>query len=618
MCGIVGIVGKEADNVSFENKLLSLKSLKHRGPDNEDFYENKNIFLGHTRLAIIDLDKKSNQPMFDHTKRYIIVFNGEIYNYKTVKEQLIKLGHKFKTKSDTEVILEAYKEYGTNCDKYFNGAWAFGIYDKKNSSLFMSRDRIGEKPLYYHIKNNTIYFSSELPTLLNFKNVSTDINVKALTHFMSYNVRHIPWDMTIFKDIEKLPPAHNLLFNFKTGHFTVNRYWFPTFKKDMSITEKNVLERYSDVLYKAVNETATSDVPIGLLLSGGIDSSSIAFALNNKSITAYTIGVDENDEEVKRAKIVADKLNMKHKIIKFSSDEIVKNGPRDLRKIIRQLGEPINLVQPLFTYHILKQVKKDKIKVLIGGNGADELYYGYSGAKWSLLVTKIYNVLNKINFLQKYLTVNHINYNQIKLNRYKNDFEKYSKVINLFNPIHLTYSPLYKLSKLCDSKNFIEHAQWLGLCFENEHSITIVNDVGGMMNSVEIRTPFLNKDFMEFSFKLPLKYKIRSVLSDKTNKWIMKKFAVDKIDKELFNRPKLGFGSNIKLSKLLKNEWHEDVRKVVIDYLPSTKVFDTQFIFDAYNQHMFTDIDRTKDLFALYTFGIWHQEFVRGKKNGKK
>ena len=287
MCGIVGF--------NFSNKIIVKKMtnfLKHRGPDGEGFYIDENVSLGHRRLSIIDLSVKGNQPM--SYKDYIIVYNGEIYNFLELKKELILKGHKFISDSDTEVILHSYEEWGSKCVNYFNGMWAFCIYDKKKEEFFLSRDRFGIKPLYYYWDNKIFIFTSELKALRVFS-FNLDINIKALNYY--FYQKYIGGELTIFKNIYKLKPSMNLHFGINDKKITKEKYYFleEEIKKNEKVLLKDRLYMIDKILKDAVIKRLIADVPVGSFLSGGIDSSLISaiIAKNKKDFDTFSIGFNE-------------------------------------------------------------------------------------------------------------------------------------------------------------------------------------------------------------------------------------------------------------------------------------------------------------------------------------
>jgi len=550
MCGIIGSYGKKV------GLSKGMKAMTHRGEIMGEA-SSPNSSLGHIRLAIIDLDSRSDQPLVRGDNA--IVFNGEIYNYKNLRGQLEAKGYEFETESDTEVILVAYEVWGRTCVEKFIGTWAFAIATPKD--IFLSRDRIGEKPLYYHVKKGVLYFASELPALLKIVDIEKNICKEALGLYFTHNIRHMAGMNTIYEDVFKLMPGSNLYCD--GSIIKQERYWRPDF------TKNELPGNYPLVLSAAVNRTCVSDVPVGLLLSGGVDSTNIAIAMANPDIMTYTIGFDENDPELERARKVAEHLGMKNKQIIFSDQKYIEEGLKVFRKLTKQLGEPINLIQPVFTYMIAREVSKDGIKVLIGGNGADELFYGYDGAKMARLAGWMPN--------------------------YKPFL--YRKWSNLPK----------RIDRLCNSKEFIDRAQWMGLAIENEHSITIVNDLGGMAATVEIRAPFLDYEMISYAHRLPTKYKVKAFGE---NKIIMRDYIREEIGPSFVYKDKMGFGHNIKLSGLIREEWKDEIKRG-IDYAKKVKGVKFKHFDELYDEHMKGEADNSKEIFGVYAFAVWHEEFMK-------
>jgi len=488
MCGIIGGVG----NVNFAKVVKGTLLLKHRGTETPNTISRSGFVFSHVRLPIIDLNKRSIQPMM--FENLVITFNGEIYNYKEIRKELIALGRKFKTQSDTEVILQAYDEWDYCCVRRFIGRWAFCIYNTHSNTAFLSRDRVGECPLVWTIQNDSLCFASELPALLELVDKKRlIINKEALKFANKGYCHHLPYNLTPYRGIYKLEPGTNLFF--KNGEIEKRRYWFPSWKL------KSKSKDYEKVITRAIERVALSDVPIAVLLSGGVDSTTIAYILRDKKPLTYTIGWDKNDPDFARAKKVADYLGLENRQIIFNSKE-VWDRLKSIKKLLNsQYGMPLNIKQHILTYLIAKQAKKDGIKVLISGNGFDELAMGYDTAR----ITKLLGHLPNLKYL------------------------KYGKIGK-------------EIDKLCNSKLFIDKAQWLGLMLENEHSLTIAPDVGGMACAVEIRSPAFDVELMEYFFGLPISCKVNDV----ENKHIMKDFIRQKLGTSYLYGKKTGFGSGIR------------------------------------------------------------------------
>ncbi|BAU23570.1 asparagine synthase [Caldimicrobium thiodismutans] len=378
MCGIFLLSSKKplSDIEISKLKLITTK-LRHRGPDAEGFFlsEDRQVFISHYRLAIIDLDERSNQPMIK--ENLVITFNGEIYNFKKIKQELTKRGSKFFTESDTEVILEAYKHFGKDCLDLFTGMFAFCIYNKNSKEIFCARDRIGEKPLIYYIDDQKLIIASEIPvilrTLREIYNSQPDIDNDILSLYYLGTYRHIPEPYSIWKGIKKLEPAKYLLI--KDNKIQENNFYYqPKISKEyLNYPESKICKMVKQSLIEAVELTTVSDVPLAVLLSGGVDSSIISFILKkilNKDIIAFTYGRDENDEEIQRARLVANKLKIPLKIFYFKEGDVLKS----LRDIISIYGEPLCLFQFAYSDILYKNIRNEGIKVVITGNGGDEIF----------------------------------------------------------------------------------------------------------------------------------------------------------------------------------------------------------------------------------------------------
>ena len=454
MCGILWVIHKngsnEKDITIFQE---SLKKIVSRGPDYTWTYQDQNILLWHTRLSIIDTSDAANQPF--QRNNYIVIFNGEIYNFKELKTILEKKWYSFSTTSDTEVLVYAYQERWEECVDKFDGMRAFALYDKEEKKLFLSRDRIGEKPLIYYYDNETFAFWSEINALCWVINKDISLNKEILSNFDTYNFRHIPSPHTPFQHIFKLKPGYNISFDTKEFHY--KKYKYLKIKKTK--IEKDPIDQCNNLLSEAVQQTCFADVPVGIFLSGGVDSSLIAAMMKNRNITTYSLWYDKDDEELKRAKKIAEHLWLKNKQIYFKEYFKKTNFLETLKKTIKHYWEPINLMQIIYADIILKEMKKDGIIVAVGGNGADELFYGYDGMNTLALISKIKELINPIGW--NILFPN----NKIKNILYKTNLsqKKYIKSeYRKFKYIHI----LTEISKLIPSKKLIDIFSWIGLRVE--------------------------------------------------------------------------------------------------------------------------------------------------------
>ena len=374
MCGIVGFLSFSSTNTpSIEKFSRSIDLLSHRGPDNKGIFFENNIALGHRRLSIIDLSELANQPFSNKERHAWITYNGELYNYVQVRETLIKRGHHFYSNSDTEVILNAYLEWGTDCLDHFNGIFAFAIWDIKKQQLFLARDHIGVKPLFYSIFEGVIYFSSEIKPLLNLNSGLKKADMKGLNSFFSLS--YIPAPDTGYENIKQLEPANYLVY--KNNNVIIQRYWsLPLDGTKLNYSEDEIVDRLDTMLFNAVKRQTISDVPVGVFLSGGVDSFAIAnivSRLSVKDIKAYSIGFNKKEyNELDNAKLAADKLGLE-----LVSEILNENEANIYEQVANHSSEPFADSSSIPVFLLSKMASKN-IKVALSGDGADELFGGYS------------------------------------------------------------------------------------------------------------------------------------------------------------------------------------------------------------------------------------------------
>ena len=370
MCGICGIVYSDREQMVERNTLKKMcDMITHRGPDDEGFYINQHVGLGMRRLSIIDLST-GKQPISNEDGQIWIVFNGEIYNHKEIRAELENKGHQFKTKTDTEAIVHAYEEYGDSCVQKLNGMFAFAIWDNRNHTLFLARDRIGIKPLYYLFDKNRLIFGSELKSILRAGDIPKRIDLQALDHFLTFEF--IPAPLSIFQDIKKLPPGHTL--KLKNNEIRICSYWDVELKsngKEPAQVKRNLRELLQD----AVKVRLMSDVPLGAFLSGGVDSSIIVALMAQvmeEPVKTFSIGFEDSTyNELKYARMIAEKFNTEHHefIIKPDAVELADN-------LLKYLDEPFGDFS-IFPTYLVSKMARDYVTVVLSGDGGDELFAGY-------------------------------------------------------------------------------------------------------------------------------------------------------------------------------------------------------------------------------------------------
>jgi asparagine synthase (glutamine-hydrolysing) len=370
VCGIAGIVRSDGAPVDRELVARMNEAIRHRGPDDDGFYFGDGVGLAMRRLSIIDL-KSGRQPIHNQDRTAWIVFNGEIYNYRELRAQLEKLGHKFYTDSDTEAIIHAYDQYGSDCPRHLRGMFAFAIWDERTKSLFLARDRVGKKPLLYAELDGELVFGSEFTALLQHPGISRDVDFEALHHYLSFIC--VPAPLTAYRAIRKLEPGHSLLW--RQGEIKTERYWQLDFSKKVSIDEEAAGERVVELLREAVRIRLMSEVPLGAFLSGGIDSSAVVALMAQESperIKTFSIGFDEQDfSELHHARRVAEHVGADHHefIVRPDAMEI-------LPTLVEHYGEPFADSSAIPSYYVSKETRA-YVTVALNGDGGDECFAGY-------------------------------------------------------------------------------------------------------------------------------------------------------------------------------------------------------------------------------------------------
>jgi len=573
MCGILGQINLR-QHQSFDKQLFkkALNLQMHRGPDDVGVYENDRVIFGHRRLSILDLDSHAKQPMISKCGNYIVVFNGEIYNYKEIRDELMKKNYTFKTTGDTEVLLNSFIEYGINSIQKFIGMFAFSIYNKLTDEIYIVRDRLGVKPLYYFYNEDKFIFSSEIKSILELSDIKRELNIEAVSSYCSF--RYPILNDTFFKNIYSLPPAHYIKIS--KNNIEIIEYWnvADKFKEQQNDKgEEYYINKLREILESSVKYRMISDVPFGSFLSGGVDSSIITAIMAKNSlepIKTFTIGFEEEGfNEFKYAKIIAEKYQTNHKEIILSGKDYIYT----MEKLIGYKDAPLSVPNEVSLYLMSKELRK-YIKVVLSGEGADEIFGGYGRifrSPYDLERIKNIDNLNFTNsekkeflnnFLKKYLVKNFSNEIDHFLNIYSYTSLEDKKCL---------LSPdidLEKIEKLFIDKfmNYFDEIQddsyynKLMYTFEKVHLVGLLHrvDVATMAASVEARVPFVDHRLVEFAFTIPLKYKlkwksendkenVKTLMSNKISenfdipKYILKKSYEHMIPKEILYRKKMGF-----------------------------------------------------------------------------
>ena len=574
MCGILGQISfyqkKDFDMNAFSK---SLNMQEHRGPDDSDIHREDNFIFGHRRLSIIDLNTHAKQPMISNCMNYILVFNGEIYNYLDLKKDLIQKGYTFDTSSDTEVLLNSYIEYGIDCVQSFIGMFAFSIYDKKKDIYYIVRDRLRVKPLYYSKTTDDLVFSSEIKSILSLDKKIRNLDHKAVSSYLSF--RYPILNNTFFEGINSLEPGHYIKIS--KEKFEIIEYWNMAHKFREQKNDKGELyykEELQRILESAVNYRMISDVPIGAFLSGGVDSSIITALMaknsNNNPIKTFTIGFKEDGfNEFEYADIIAEKYNTNHMEIILSGENYIET----METLINYKDAPLSVPNEVPLYLMSKELKK-YITVVLSGEGADEIFGGYGRIFRSpydfermkeidtlKIPDKDKKELSK-NFLKKYLVDSFDNEIDHFMSIYSYTIFKDKKDL-LSDSMDLDSIEEELISKLLSYFDELEDDSYynkLMYTFEKVHIVGLLHrvDTTTMAASVEARVPFVDHRLVEFAFTIPMKYKLKwlneeakaesdILMSDKISevydipKYILKKSYEGIIPDEVLYRKKMGF-----------------------------------------------------------------------------
>jgi asparagine synthase (glutamine-hydrolysing) len=615
MCGICGYLEK---NINKEYIYSMNNEINHRGPDAEGCYFNNNAALGHKRLKIIDL-VTGEQPIFNSDKSLVIIFNGEIYNFKNIKTELIKKNHSFKTSSDTEVILHAYEEWGVDSLKKLNGMFAFAILNTNNNELFLARDRFGQKPLFYYHKNDTFIFASELTSLMKHPAVKKNINVSGLQQYLFYE--YIPAPTSIIDSVNKLQAGHYLIY--KDNRIYISQYWDIKFNTISNIiTENEIKENVIELLKKSIHLRLISDVPLGIFLSGGIDSSTIVALLSEmtdiKKVKTFSIGFEEKSyDERNFARIIAEKFGTDHK------EEILspKNMIEIIPDIINKLDEPFADSSIVPTY-LLSKFTKQYVTVALGGDGGDELFAGYDPflAHWLLRNFKIPKELLNIiiRIIHNLVPVSNKNMslefrikrtltglyaspeirNELWMSAFSYDMQKELFLEKAKIDEQTIFKPITSLNY--KNKTLIQKIIYLYSKVYLQNDILAKVDKASMMNSLEVRAPFLDVDFAEYVNNLPDKYKLRYG----KRKYLIKNIMEDKLPYEIIHRQKKGFG--IPVNKWFKSDL-KDLLKSTLNKkrISEDGIFNYEYIDNLINEHLNNKKNNSKELWSLLIFQLW-------------
>ncbi len=611
MCGILGQLNRTGP-VNQELFSEMLNTLKKRGPDQSGDFFVDNIALGQRRLSIIDLSEAGKQPMFNEDESIAIIFNGEIYNYQNVKKELGG-DHQWKSKSDTEVLIHGYEEFGQKIVEKIEGMFAFAIYDKKNNLLTLARDHFGKKPLYYYLDEEIFCFASELKAIIENPQIKQKLKIdeSSLAKYLFYG--YIPSPNSIFDKIKKLEPATTFQFDLKNWKI-INRYDFwklEDVKIKNNYPENEVLSRVEELIKKSVEKRLMADVPLGIFLSGGVDSSLIAKYLSGYSpqTNAFTVCYKNSPEadESEYAKRVANKLGINYNLCYFE-DQIVQEN---FLEILDYLDEPMADAAIIPLYFVSK-FAKDKITVVLSGDGGDEIFGGYNKYKAQKFIED-FGFLGFLSELGGKLISKKSPYYKL-LKSFGLDFsarqfifgsgsflpEEAEKLLKKPIKLDLVFEEARKYENTFEQKDAINRSLFLDCKIQLPDWYLVKGDRATMATSLEMRNPLLDKDLAEFAFSLSGKWKIRNG----EQKYVLKKLASKYFDQDLVYRKKSGFG--VPLDKWIRRELKDLFQEFLFK---DNGFFDLGYVKLIYDEHMTGKMDHRFKLLRIFNFNYWHRKY---------
>lgn len=626
MCGITGFV-YNSDRAVERDVLERMNcAIEHRGPDEDGFYIKENVGLAMRRLSIIDL-AGGQQPMHTQDRTKWIVYNGEIYNYQELRADLDKRGHKFYTNSDTEAIVHLYDEFGEGCLEYLRGMFAFAIWDEKDKSLFIARDRVGKKPLLYsHQPNGDLIFASEFRAVLEHPSVGRDVDMGAIDSYLTYLC--VPAPETAFKSIRKLEPGHWL--RWKDGQIETKRYWLPDFSKKIKISEEEAIEETTRLVRESTRLRMIAEVPLGAFLSGGVDSSTVVALMAQESerpVKTFSIGFEEQDfSEQKYARRVAEHVGAEY------NEFIVRpNALEILPTLVDHYGEPYADSSAIPTYYVARETRKH-VTVALNGDGGDESFAGYERHAAMLVAEKYRSVPGFVRKLFVETPIGLLPTSEIKRSRVR-DVKRFLRAANLpkteryfrwmstfdrqtkneiYTPEFAAEVASKNASRYLDDwfvkangSGMLDATLLSDLMTYLPNDLLVKVDIASMACSLEARSPFLDHKVIEFAASLPEALKMQRFKT----KSLLKKVAARLVPPEVVYRRKMGFG--VPVGKWFRGEMRSFVSDVLLSETALNRgIIRPDEITRYVQEHVNGERDHQFQVWTLLMLELWFQRFV--------
>lgn len=619
MCGICGFTYRDESLIKRMND-----SIRHRGPDDDGIYVSDDISLGHRRLSIIDLSPAGHQPMFNEDRSLCIVFNGEIYNYQEIRPVLEGKGYRFKSNSDTEVILHAHKEWGAACLERFRGMFAFAIWDAGKRELFIARDRLGVKPLYYLQRDSRLFFASEIKAFKEAGLTSNELDAGAVNLYFTF--RFTPGEQTVLKDVKRLQPGHYLVW--KNGDIRIEKYWDIELDEDPASSERRPAEEYVeeflDIFREAVRLRMVSDVPVGAYLSGGLDSSfivGIMAGMMERPVSTFSVGFPGGADESPYSSLVADHFHTDHHLLNVRA-----NAVDVIPDVIWHLDEPLSDAATIPTY-LMSQVTKKEVTVILSGEGADEQLGGYDKYKALYYPHLFRNTYPKFLF-KAFSGYFHGHPKTHRAVEYLGNLNDPSLAYVRFNSVFLPEErkglfssgelreevskqrELEVVRKYIDRKgDFLNRLLLLDLKTWLPDDLLLKNDKMTMAHAVEARTPFLDHKLVEFLIKVPPSLKLHWF----REKYLLRRAMAGIVPDEILKRKKQGF------SVPIHNWIKHDLKEMVDDLfdpknVDSTGIINHKAVKDLMNKDLKNPYN-IRQFWTVFSFLAWHRFFLSRKNS---
>lgn len=626
MCGIVGFVNNSDRPVDRSVLERMNRAIAHRGPDDDGFYLKGNVGLAMRRLAIIDL-AGGKQPIKNADGSKWIVFNGEIYNYQELREDLEQRGHKFYTNSDTEAVVHLYDEYGPECLHFLRGMFAIAIWDEQAKELFLARDRVGKKPvLYSHQSNGDLVFASEFAAILEHPSVEREVDPEAIDAYLSYLC--VPAPLTAFKSIKKLEPGHWL--KWRAGEIHTERYWRPDFSKKIKISEEEAIEETTRILRESTRLRMISEVPLGAFLSGGVDSSTVVALMAQESsqpVKTFSIGFEEQDfSELKYARRVAE-----HVGAEYNEFIVHPNALEVLPTLVEHYGEPYADSSAVPTFYVSRETRKH-VTVALNGDGGDESFAGYeryAAMKVAERYRKIPSTFRKAAFE---LPISLLPTSEIRRSRVRDAkrflqganlgrVDRYFRWMSTFTaqakeslytqefahslPANEAIGVISKWLESANGAGPVDVSMMVDQMTYLPNDLLVKVDIASMANSLEARSPFLDHNLIEFAATLPESLKMRGF----GTKTLLKKVAARLVPREVIYRKKMGFG--VPVGKWFRGEMKDFLADILLSERSLTRgVVKPEALHKYVREHTSSERDHSYQLWTLLMLELWYRRFI--------